>query len=378
MVEQVIEEYVREEHEAPTEDNPIGLTLSFDATDLREEQRLGDKNDGHRAHGGEDAGNLRELAGISDTRAVEMKFRLHVGPIESAIDSGDPYAEGDAAALHACALANREALEAAYHEQGAKVEAAHVKYLGRSGGDTHELYGMQKTWISMLRRIAELARLGFEACEKIIGLLGRAAPLSLNLRALMDLNDWARSMFQSLIVPATHYMPLLLSSSSNHISLVVGRLYFKVITNVAIFKILEKVAEVVKKTSGGVVIVAVEAFDGEHRSHFRGGGQYWARHAEEQVSSLIQGGDFASAQSALGKAQRIHVLSKRAIALEMLGPRAAPRVPGIFYVQGSVPSSAGAAPATAAGPVADAENAAETREATVEAAAGGLVAGVLP
>ena len=76
--------------------------------------------------------------------------------------------------------------------------------------------------------------------------------------------------------------------------------------------------------SGGTVVVAAEVFDGAHRARIKGGGQYWAHQAEDSVNSLISQPTFAGPQSMLGKAQRVEILSERAIQLLLEGPPPTP------------------------------------------------------
>jgi hypothetical protein len=119
-------------------------------------------------------------------------------------------------------------------------------------------------------------------------------------------------------------MPLMLSTMTNQLPIVVGRIYFKAISNEGLYSILDRVRETLKERSGGTVIVEVEAFDGAHRGRIQGGGQYWAHRVEEKVKFLTAGLNLASPQSMLGKAQRVEILAERAIELLLKGPSPTP------------------------------------------------------
>jgi hypothetical protein len=87
----------------------------------------------------------------------------------------------------------------------------------------------------------------------------------------MDLVAWLKAVVRALIVCTEHYMPIKLSSLSNF-SVTVGRVYYKAMTNSGLFNLLDLVGATLKARSEGTVIVAIEAFDGEHRGRQQGGG----------------------------------------------------------------------------------------------------------
>jgi hypothetical protein len=176
---------------------------------------------------------------------------------------------------------------------------------------------------------------------------------------LMDLVAWLKAVVRALIVCTEHYMPIKLSSLSNF-SVTVGRVYYKAMTNSGLFNLLDLVGATLKARSEGTVIVAIEAFDGEHRGRQQGGGQYWARQAAISVQALLPGEDQASAKSMLGQATRVKALCGRAITLLSNGPLVTPNIPGIWAPPLAYPAApqpmaaaAGVVPATlAAAPIA--------------------------
>ena len=70
VIEEASREYESVEGEQPSVDNPVGLVLAIDATDLREESRVAGESQNYKVYGGEDAGNLADLAGTSKSRNV--------------------------------------------------------------------------------------------------------------------------------------------------------------------------------------------------------------------------------------------------------------------------------------------------------------------
>ena len=343
MNKKVSEEYKNHEGIDPTIDNPACTVLSIDATDIRENPGVTGKNQGYTIQGGEDSGNLSYLSGTSDTRKLEEEFKIFASSLDVALESPESiFPANVATALLEHATANLTNLKSVHDEKSKKLAEMRVKYRSRNGGVTSELFGVQKTWISMIRRLVDIARAGAEACSSIIDLLTPGGD-PLEFFDLMNLAESLKFYFQALITPASHYMPLMLSSFSNRITVVVGRMYFKAIANEALFSILDKVGEAVMKLSGGTVVVAAEVFDGAHRARIKGGGQYWAHQAEDSVNSLISKPTFAGPQSMLGKAQRVEILSERAIQLLLEGPPPNPTAlteAGIFAPPIAVPRAA--------------------------------------
>ena len=343
MNRKVSEEYKKDEGIEPTVDNPACVVLSIDATDIRENPGVTGKNQGYTIQGGEDSGNLSDLAGTSDTRKFEEEYKLFASTLDAALESPEStFPPNVATSLLEHATANLANLRSVLDEKTKKLADMRVKYRGRNGGVTSELYGVQKTWVSMLRRLVDIARAGAEACSSIIDALTPGGD-PLGMVDLINLAESLKFYFQALITPASHYMPLMLSSFSNRITVVVGRLYFKAMLNEALFSILDKVGETVMKLSGGTVVVAAEVFDGAHRARIKGGGQYWAHQAEESVNSLISKANLAGPQTMLGKAQRVEILSERAIQLLLEGPPPTPTAlteAGIFAPPIAVPRAA--------------------------------------
>lgn len=341
VIEEASREYESVEGEQPSVDNPVGLVLAIDATDLREESRVAGESQNYKVYGGEDAGNLADLASTSGTRLIEADYKAHASAIDIALKSPElSYSVDAAAALLQHAIANLPKLKSVLDEKSENLAKMRLKYQDRNGGVTSELFGVQKTWVSMLRRLVDIARAGAEACANIITTLTPGAA-TLEMIDFMNLSDWVRSFCQALITPASHYMPIMLSTLSNRISIVVGRIYFKAISNVALFSILDRVGETLRERSGETVVVEVETFDGAHRARIQGGGQYWAHRAEEKVRFLTAGLNFASPQSMLGKAQRVEKLCERAIELLLKGPSPTPTAltaAGIFSTPTAVKS----------------------------------------
>jgi hypothetical protein len=58
VIEEASREYESIEGEQPSVDNPVGLVLAIDATDLREESRVAGESQNYKVYGGEDASQI--------------------------------------------------------------------------------------------------------------------------------------------------------------------------------------------------------------------------------------------------------------------------------------------------------------------------------
>ena len=372
--------------------------VSLDGTDLHEDPRVTGKSGQYALMGAELGGDLGDVLGLADSAALGAQYKIHAVAIDVALDFKSAYPVPAAASLLAFVIANKEELKAKFDEQVEKLAAMRVRYRNKNGDDTDALYSQQKTWVSMVRRKLAIAQAGYEAAAKIIALLtpyaapaaavpaaAAAAPVpaapaaaaSLEVDELMDLFEWTQAAVRALIVCTEHYMPIKLSTYSNF-SVTVGRVYYKAISNPAIFALLDKVGETLKERSGGKVLVTVEAFDGEHRGRVRGGGQYHARQAEDDLRGLMPGDDQPSARTMVGQAMRVHALCDRAITLHLNGPATTPKIAGIFtppLAPAAAAAAAAAAPAAVAVPAAAVAAAAPAAVAVPAAAAAAPVPG---
>ena len=165
-----------------------------------------------------------------------------------------------------------------------------------------------------------------------------AAPRLSKWVDLVDLEERLREMVEAIIKPATHYMPVRITTMSNSIVVTVAGVYYDAINERNLLKLIT-----LKERSKGTVVVKVECFDGEHRNFLRGGGQYRARKAERFVAARLSGEGQPSAQTMLGKATRTVTLCSMAIGLITNGPAVAPRIRGIFLPPLARPAAAGAA-----------------------------------
>ena len=112
------------------------------------------------------------------------------------------YPVTSAAALFQHVTTQLPKLTDAYATLDEKLVATRLKYRGRNGGATDELIGSQKTWISMIRRIVEVAKAGLDAGTKIAAMLTPGElNLDLGIHDLMDLVEWIQAYFRALITP---------------------------------------------------------------------------------------------------------------------------------------------------------------------------------
>jgi len=262
--------------------------LSIDATDINCSNGAWIREDKNSFSimCGQDTGDLQEVLGFSDTKALEKKLNALGMPVKRALESeslGYSPAERVAAIIFFKDSAGplMEKAIAATDDHVATLDRFHK----RNGGDYEK--GRQKNGAHLKFKVRELARRSAVNCKSIVTTLTNGRALAVD--ELVAVLETLKIVIIALVDASTHYLAVLLHTPSGCLLTPVCRIYFKTMDNSQTVSLLATVKKKVEEVSQGAVIVAATTADGEHRSRMLQTAQSCAKEACMTVKEMVSG-----------------------------------------------------------------------------------------
>jgi hypothetical protein len=246
-----------------TADAPLPCILIGDATDLRACKTVTSGKQGYQLQGGEYFGNLiDEAAGDrADVKALEEEYANLGRALDHAIDSNSDLQTTDRVVLLAFMESHTAELTGLVAESAKKLADMRARYHVRNDGT--DVFGLQKTFLTMAMRRWGGLKAAFESASKSIGTLRGFTKI--NEVDLIELMESLVVVVTELFVGATHYMLLMLQTPDSKVVVPVARVYYRDLDKSGTIDIMKRVAAVTKEATAGRCSVAGVSTDGEFR-----------------------------------------------------------------------------------------------------------------